>query len=59
MVLCRRSPPAAARQIHLSLPNSKLLLIEDCGHFMWLEQAEEFNAQVPQFLEALGLRPQP
>lgn len=51
-------PPAAARQIHLSLPNSKLLVIEDCGHFMWLEQADEFNSQVPQFLRALGLRQQ-
>jgi pimeloyl-ACP methyl ester carboxylesterase len=49
-------PPAAARQMHLSLPNSKLLLIEDCGHFPWLEQAEEFNSQVPRFLQALGLR---
>jgi proline iminopeptidase len=52
-------PPAAARQMHLGLPNSKLLLIEDCGHFMWLEQAEEFDAQVPRFLSALGLRQQP
>jgi proline iminopeptidase len=51
-------PPAAARELHLCLPNSKLLLIEDCGHFMWLEQAEQFNAQVPKFLEALGLQPQ-
>jgi len=49
-------PPAAARQIHLSLPNSKLLLIEDSGHFMWLEQAKEFNSEVLQFLQALGLR---
>jgi proline iminopeptidase len=52
-ILC---PPAAARQIHLSLPNSKLLLMEDCGHFPWLEQAAEFDAQAPQFLEVLGLR---
>jgi pimeloyl-ACP methyl ester carboxylesterase len=49
-------PPAAARELHLCLPNSKLLLVEDCGHFMWLEQADEFNAQVPKFLQALGLR---
>ena len=47
-------PPAEARQMHLSLPNSKLLLIEDCGHFPWLEQAEEFNSQVPRFLQASG-----
>jgi proline iminopeptidase len=43
-------PPAAARELHLCLPNSKLLLIEDCGHFMWLEQAEDFNDQVAKFL---------
>ena len=48
-------PPAAARQLHLCLPNSKLLVIEDCGHFVWLEQAEVFDAQVPEFLKALGV----
>jgi proline iminopeptidase len=48
-------PPAAARRMHLGLPNSKLLVVEDCGHFMWMEQAEVFNAQVPQFLKALGV----
>lgn len=47
---------AAARQLHLCLPNSKLLIIEDCGHFMWMEQAEVFNTQVPQFLKALGVK---
>jgi proline iminopeptidase len=45
--------PAAARRIHLSLAYSKLLLIEDAGHFPWLEQAEAFNAQVPQFLASM------
>jgi proline iminopeptidase len=50
-------PPSSARQMHLCLPNSKLLLIEDCGHFPWLEQAEEFDTQVRQFLQAL--RPGP
>ena len=49
-------PPSAAREMHLGFSNSKLLLIEDCGHFMWMEQADVFNAQVPRFLEALGLR---
>jgi len=47
-------PPSAARKLHLGLANSKLLIIEDCGHFMWLEQAEAFDAQVPEFLKALG-----
>jgi proline iminopeptidase len=48
-------PPSSARSLHLGLSNSKLLIIEDCGHFMWMEQAEVFEAQVPQFLNALGL----
>jgi proline iminopeptidase len=52
-------PPAGARQLHLSLPNSKFLLLDDCGHFPWLEQADEFKVQVPLFLEALGVRADP
>ncbi len=51
-------PPSAARNRHLAFPNSKLLLIEDCGHFMWMEQADVFHAQVPRFLAALGLQPE-
>ena len=43
-------------RLHLALPNSKLLVIEQCGHFTWLEQPEAFNTRVPEFLQALGLR---
>jgi proline iminopeptidase len=49
-------PLASSARLHLCLPNSKLLLIEDCGHFPWLEQADTFKSQVPKFLEALGLQ---
>ena len=49
--------PEAATAMHLGLPNSKLLLIEECGHFPWLEQPEVFAARVPKFLRALGLGP--
>ncbi len=48
--------PVCARDLHLGLRNSKLLVIEKSGHFPWLEQPDEFNSQVPRFLEALGLR---
>jgi proline iminopeptidase len=48
-------PLSSSARLHLCLPNSKLLLIQDCGHFPWLEQADVFNAQVPQFLKALGV----
>jgi proline iminopeptidase len=50
------APLSAARQIHLNLPNSKLLIIEDSGHFSWMEQAELFDTQVALFLEMLGLK---
>src|SRR5262249_30437148 len=44
-----------AEHLHHHLPNSKLLLIEKCGHFPWLEQSKVFEERVPKFLEALGL----
>jgi proline iminopeptidase len=47
-------PLASSARLHQGLPNSKLLLIEDCGHFPWLEQADAFHAQVPRFLEAMA-----
>ena len=42
-----------AKRLHLSLPNSKLLLVENAGHFPWLEQPEAFFRDVPAFLKAL------
>jgi proline iminopeptidase len=50
--------PAQAKRLHLNLPNSKLLVIEKCGHFPWLEQPKAFFADLQAFLEALGLRKQ-
>jgi proline iminopeptidase len=47
------SSPESATIMHLALPNSKLLLIEECGHFPWLEQKDVFEERVPQFLQAL------
>ena len=44
--------------MHLALPNSKLLLIEDSGHFPWMEQREVFELKVPEFLDALGFSAQ-
>jgi len=47
--------PENAKQLHLSLPDSKLLVIEHAGHFPWLEQPDAFFRDVPIFLQALGL----
>jgi proline iminopeptidase len=49
-------PLDGATRFHLALRNSKLLVIEQCGHFTWNEQAEAFNTRLPEFLQALGLR---
>jgi proline iminopeptidase len=46
--------PTAAKRLHLNLPNSKLLLLESCGHYPWLEQSTIFFAEVPVFLDRLG-----
>ena len=42
-----------AERLHLGLPNSKLLVIEDAGHFPWLEQADTFFAGIRQALPFL------
>lgn len=47
--------PEVATSMHLALQNSKLLLIEQCGHFPWMEQPAVFEKRVPEFLRALGL----
>jgi proline iminopeptidase len=48
--------PRQAQRLHFGIPNSKLLLIEDAGHFPWMEQPEAFYAGLRQFLPALGYR---
>lgn len=48
-------PPHMSRTLHVGLERSKLLVLEDCGHFPWLEQAKEFEAQLPRFMKALGV----
>ncbi len=52
-------PLATAKTLHLSLPNSKLLVIENAGHFPWLEQPDVFFSDVPVFLQALNQAQKP
>jgi proline iminopeptidase len=47
--------PESATPMHLALQNSKLLVIEESGHFPWMEQREVFERRVPEFLQELGL----
>jgi proline iminopeptidase len=47
-----------AQRLHLGIPCSKLLLIEDAGHFIWVEQAETFFSGIRKFLPELGYKAQ-
>ncbi len=51
--------PLQAKRLHLCLPNSKLLLIEDAGHVPWAEQPDVFFKDVPAFLAALNSAQRP
>jgi proline iminopeptidase len=42
--------PRQAQRLHWGIPNSKLLLIEEAGHFPWMEQPEAFYGGVRHFL---------
>jgi pimeloyl-ACP methyl ester carboxylesterase len=44
------TPPAVARQFEDNLPNSKLVMLEECGHAPMMERPEEFNKALEEFL---------
>ena len=46
--------PAQAMRIHLALKRSKLVLVEQAGHFPWLEQPEAFYSGLESALRGLG-----
>ncbi|UCH61740.1 MAG: alpha/beta hydrolase [Fidelibacterota bacterium] len=48
--------PSAARLMHSEMPNSELLVIEQAGHFPWLEQPEEFFGGMKRVLPELGYK---
>jgi proline iminopeptidase len=43
-------PLESADEVHATFPGSRLLLLENAGHFPWLEQPEKFNAALDGFL---------
>ena len=42
--------PSAAENLHSQIPNSKLVIIENAGHFPWLEQPQHFFDGIQTFL---------
>jgi pimeloyl-ACP methyl ester carboxylesterase len=44
------TPPSDGERFHREIPNSTLIIVEECGHVPNLEKAAEFNAAVLKFL---------
>jgi pimeloyl-ACP methyl ester carboxylesterase len=44
-----RSPLSVARQFERAIPDTKLVVIPNCGHVSNLERPERFNAAVREF----------
>ena len=44
-------PVDVARYVHEQLPNSQLVIVEECGHFVYLEHPLTFQQVVSAFLE--------
>lgn len=40
-----------AEEAHATLPNSKLVLMENCGHYGWLERPDIYLKEVREFLK--------
>ena len=47
-------PPSASEYLHREITLSKLLIIQNAGHFPWLEQPEQFFGGMQTFLPKLG-----
>jgi proline iminopeptidase len=49
----KQDPLESAAEVHETFPGSRLVIVENAGHFLWLEQPEKFYAALDQFLSAL------
>jgi pimeloyl-ACP methyl ester carboxylesterase len=51
--LDRRSPLYVADQLHAGIPGSRLVVLPGVGHYVSIEAADRFNAEVRSFLRPL------
>lgn len=58
LIACGRqdawSPPASHEAMAAAIPGAKLVIVEECGHFLPLEQPEAFNRALREWLTAAG-----
>lgn len=48
-----RTPPRFSHLLHDTIPNSRLVIVEDAGHCLPLEQPERVNGEIIEFLKSL------
>jgi proline iminopeptidase len=46
----KQDPLESAEEVHATFPGSKLVMLENAGHFPWLEQPDTFYAALGEFL---------
>jgi proline-specific peptidase len=49
-----RTPPHFSRLLHEKIPNSKLVVVENCGHYLLMERPDIVNAEIIRFLKNAG-----
>jgi len=42
-----------ARKMHETFPNSKLVILEKCGHYGWLDQEEKYYSEIRSFISSI------
>ena len=48
----KQDPLESAAEVHATFPGSRLVLIDDAGHFPWLEKPAEVYGPLEAFLAA-------
>ena len=49
-----RTPPRFSHLLHAKIPNSKLVVVENCGHYLLMERPDIVNSEIMRFLKDAG-----
>lgn len=50
------TPPHFSRLLHAEIPNSELVIIDNCSHYLALERPDLVNRKIIRFLQSTGYR---
>lgn len=49
-------PDWTAEQIHAAIPNSEMIMLDQCGHFPYIERPSQFFLEMSRFLKEVNYR---